>query len=218
MIPLERQRERMVEEQLQARGLQDKRVLAAFRKVPRHLFVPPDLQHEAYTDHPLPIGEGQTISQPYIVALMTHSLHLQGHERVLEIGTGSGYQTAILAELALEIYSVERVLELLQTAQERLTALGYLNVHVAPGNGSLGWAEHAPYDAILVTAAAPEVPEPLLDQLANGGTIVLPIGSQLAQMLVAVTKRHGEIVRKEIASCAFVPLVGEHGWPSGGVP
>ena len=212
------ERERMVEDQLKARGLREERLLAAFRKVPRHLFVPPELQHEAYMDHPLPIGAGQTISQPYMVALMTHALHLQGHERVLEIGTGSGYQTAILAELVLEVYSVERIPELLQAAQERLSALGYLNVHVVPGNGSLGWAEHAPYDAILVTAAAPEAPKPLLDQLAERGTMVLPIGSQLAQTLVELTKRRGRVIRKEIAGCAFVPLLGEHGWPAEGAP
>jgi protein-L-isoaspartate(D-aspartate) O-methyltransferase len=204
----------MVEAQLKARGITDERLVAAFRKVPRHLFVPLELQHESYADHPLPIGAGQTISQPYIVALMTSRLRLQGHERVLEIGSGSGYQAAILAELALEVFSVERLPELLISVEERLGKLGYLNVHLTPGNGSLGWPEHAPYDAILVTAAAPDIPEPLLDQLADRGRMVLPIGPQEAQMLVEVEKRHGTIHRKEIASCLFVPLLGQYGWPS----
>ena len=208
------QRLRMVEEQLKARGIADARLLAAFRKVPRHLFVPPALQRDAYADHPLPVGGGQTISQPYIAALMTGCLGLQGHERVLEVGTGSGYQTAILAELALEVFSVERLPELLSAAVERLNGLGYLNVHVTTGNGSLGWPEHAPYDAILVTAAAPDIPKPLVDQLADPGRLVLPIGPQGSQMLIQVEKRHGAIRRTEIASCVFVPLLGEHGWPT----
>ena len=213
-MTFEEQRERMVEEQLRARGLRDERLLAAFRKVPRHLFVPGDLQPEAYTDHPLPIGAGQTISQPYMVALMTSRLHLQGHERVLEIGTGSGYQTAILAELALEVFSVERIPDLLLVVAQRLDALGYQNVHLTTGNGSLGCPGHAPYDAILVTAGAPDLPAPLLDQLADPGLMVLPIGPQAAQTLMEVAKRRGTVTRKPIASCAFVPLVGEHGWPS----
>ena len=213
-MTFERQRELMIQEQLKTRGITDERLLAAFRKIPRHLFVPQELQPQAYTDHPLPIGSGQTISQPYIVALMTSRLRLQGHERVLEIGSGSGYQTAILAELALEVFSVERLPELLSGVAERMTALGYLNVHLTTGNGSLGWPEHAPYDAIVVTAAAPDVPESLLSQLADRGRLVLPIGPQEAQMLVEVEKRHGIIHRKELTSCVFVPLVGRHGWPS----
>lgn len=208
------QRARMVEEQLKARGIMDERLLAAFRKVPRHLFVPADFQQDAYADHPLPIGAGQTISQPYIVALMIHQLHLQGHERVLEIGTGSGYQTAILAELALEVYSIERIPELLLAVKARLETMGCLNVHLTPGNGSLGWPLHAPYEAVLVSAAAPEVPVPLLQQLADGGRMVLPIGTQESQMLVAVHKHHGLIDQQEIASCVFVPLLGQYGWPS----
>lgn len=204
----------MVEEQLKARGVSDERLLAAFRKVPRHLFVPAEFQQEAYADRPLPIGGGQTISQPYMVALMTGCLRLQGHERVLEIGSGSGYQTAILAELALEVYSVERLPELLRAVEERLSGMGYANVHLVPGNGSLGWPQHAPYDGMIVTAAAPDVPTPLLEQLGDGGRMVLPIGPQEAQTLVEVRKRHGIIHRREIASCIFVPLVGEHGWPS----
>lgn len=207
------QRDRMVEEQLKARGLADERLLAAFRKVPRHVFVPQELQQQAYTDHPLPIGSGQTISQPYMVALMTSRLQLQGHERVLEIGSGSGYQSAILAELALEVFSVERLPELLRSASERLIALGYLNVHLTTGNGSLGWPEHAPYEAIIVTAAAPDVPAPLLEQLTDPGRMVLPIGPQDTQMLVEAEKRHGAVSQREIASCVFVPLCGQYGWP-----
>ncbi|MBI4341804.1 MAG: protein-L-isoaspartate(D-aspartate) O-methyltransferase [Candidatus Omnitrophica bacterium] len=210
-------RARMVDEQLRRRGLTDPRLLAAFRKVPRHLFVPEELREEAYADHPLPIGGGQTISQPYIAALMTSQLNLQGHERVLEVGTGSGYQAAILAELALEVFSVERIPDLLLTAQERLTALGYLNVHLATSNGSLGWPEHAPYDAILVTAAAPNVPQPLLDQLADRGRMVIPIGPPAHQMLHRIHKQDQRLRREAIASCVFVPLVGAHGWPPEGV-
>ena len=206
-------RERMVQEQLKHRGITDERLLGAFRKVPRHLFVPPELQPQAYTDHPLPIGAGQTISQPYMVALMTQCLHLQGHERVLEIGAGSGYQTAILAELALEVFSVERIPELLRAAAGHVSALGYLNVHFTAGNGSLGWPGHAPYDAILVTAAAPDLPEPLLTQLGDGGVMVLPIGPQEGQTLVEVRKRYGIVTQHEIASCVFVPLLGRYGWP-----
>jgi protein-L-isoaspartate(D-aspartate) O-methyltransferase len=212
-MTLDELRERMVSEQLKARGLTNDRLLAAFRKVPRHLFVPLEFQHEAYADRPLPIGSGQTISQPYMVALMTSCLRLHGHERVLEIGTGSGYQTAILAELALEVFSVERLPELLGPAHERLMELGYFNAHLAPGNGSLGWTEHAPYDAMVVTAACPDVPKPLLAQLADPGRLVLPIGPQEAQMLIEVERRQGKIHQREVASCVFVPLLGEHGWP-----
>ena len=211
-MSLEALRARMVEEQLKGRGIRDPRVLAAFLKVPRHQFVPPELEREAYTDRPLPIGEGQTISQPYMVALMTSRLRLQGHERVLEIGTGSGYQTAILAELALEVFSIERIPELLVAAKARLDALGCLNVHLTPGNGSLGWPEHALYDAVIVTAAAPDIPPPLIEQLGEGGRIVLPVGGADAQTLVEAEKRHGAVRRLEIAGCVFVPLVGQHGW------
>ena len=211
---VEESRARMVEEQLKARGIVEKRLVAAFLKVPRHLFVPAELQHEAYADRPLPIGAGQTISQPFIVALMTSRLHLQGHERVLEIGSGSGYQAAILAELALEVFSVERLPELLIGVAERLRRLGYENVHLTPGNGSLGWPEYAPYDAILVTAAAPDVPAPLLDQLADPGRMVLPIGGPDAQMLLAIEKRHNTVHRTPITNCVFVPLLGQHGWPA----
>jgi len=204
-------RARMVDEQLKARGLTDERLLAAFRKVPRHLFLEPAYHEEAYADHPVPIGGGQTISQPYIVGLMTSCLRLQGHERVLEIGAGSGYQTAILAELALEVFAVERLPELLQAAQRRLAALGYLNVHLTTANGTLGWPAHAPYDAILVSAAAPEVPRPLVAQLADGGRMVLPVGSQETQTLIEIERRRDELLRSPVAGCLFVPLLGRYG-------
>ncbi|PIQ84531.1 MAG: protein-L-isoaspartate O-methyltransferase [Candidatus Omnitrophica bacterium CG11_big_fil_rev_8_21_14_0_20_63_9] len=215
-MSLEGQRTQMVKEQLQARGIVNPRVLAAFRRVPRHVFVPPQLVSEAYTDHPLPIGGGQTISQPYMVALMTERLRLQGHERVLEIGTGSGYQAAILAELALEVYSVERLPELLADVSDRLSGLGYLNVHLAAANGSLGWPERAPYDAILVTAAVPRVPQPLIEQLAEGGRMVLPVGPAQGQVLMEVHKRGGTVTEQPLIGCVFVPLIGEYGWPAGG--
>ena len=209
-------RERMVEDQLKARGLTEGRLLAAFRTVPRHLFVPPELAREAYTDHPLPIGVDQTISQPYIVALMTHCLRLQGHERILEIGTGSGYQTAILAELGLEVYSVERLPELLLPAKTRLLSLGYSNITLTSGDGSLGWPERAPFDAVLVSAAAPEIPRSLLAQVGTGGRMVLPVGPPNAQMLIEVERRPEAVHRREVASCVFVPLIGEQGWRSEG--
>ncbi len=205
-------RRRMIAQHLRARGIQDERVLAAFANVPRDLFVPEALQAQAYADHPLPIGSGQMISQPYIVALMTELLELQGHERVLEIGTGSGYQTAMLAQLALEVYSVERLPELAALAAERLQALGYRNAHVRYADGSFGWPEQAPFDGIIVTAAVPKVPEPLIAQLAEGGRLVLPIGTQAAQTLVQARKRHGALQPREVAACVFVPLLGEHGW------
>ena len=208
-------RRRMVEQQLKGRGISDPRVLAAFRKVPRHAFVPPGCAAEAYADHSVAIGGGQTISQPYMVALMTSLLRLQGHERILEVGTGSGYQAAILAELALEVYSVERLPELLSGVAQRLAALGYLNVHLSPGNGSLGWPEHAPYDAIIVTAAAPAIPDPLVQQLADGGRMVLPIGTADRQMLIAAERRGTELRQRDVAGCLFVPLLGRYGRPEG---
>jgi protein-L-isoaspartate(D-aspartate) O-methyltransferase len=214
-MAFEEQRRRMVSEQLEARGITASRVLSAFLKVPRHRFVPEAWQHEAYADHPLPIGVGQTISQPYMVALMTQLLRLQGHERVLEIGTGSGYQVAILAELALEVYSVERLPELVQDAKLRLSALGYSNVHLTVGNGSPGWPEHAPYDGILVTAAAPRVPPPLLTQLADQGRLVIPIGDGDAQTLTLIEKRGNALQRTPIITCVFVPLHGHYGVSDG---
>ncbi|RKY70113.1 MAG: protein-L-isoaspartate O-methyltransferase [Candidatus Latescibacterota bacterium] len=203
---------RMVERQIRARGVRDERVLEAMRKVPRHVFVPPDLVDEAYEDHPLSIGKGQTISQPYIVALMTEALELEGNEKVLEVGTGSGYQTAILAELAREVYSIERIPELARDAERRLEDLGYTNVHIKVGNGTLGWPEEAPFDAIMVTAGAPKVPGPLKAQLADGGRLVIPVGSEFHQVLYRVKRQKDTFSEEALTSCVFVPLVGEEGW------
>ncbi len=200
-------RVRMVEEQLKARGITDPRVLQACVTVPRHLFVPHRMEDQAYDDHPIPIGHGQTVSQPYIVALMTQLLRLQGHERVLEIGTGSGYQSAILSEVALEVYSVERHPELGEAAAGRLKRLGYLNVQVTSGDGSLGWLAHAPYDGVLVTAGASRLPPALVEQLAEEGRLVMPIGSPQAQMLTLVERHRGTLRTQAIASCVFVPLI-----------
>ena len=205
-------RRRMVQEQLEARGISDTRVLQAFLAVPRHEFVAKDLQSEAYADHPLPIGGGQTISQPYMAALMVQLLRLHGHERVLEVGTGSGYQLAILSQLALEVYSIDRLPELAEQALRRLEHLGYLNVHVTVGNGSMGWPDYAPYEGMLVAAGAPDIPSPLVRQLAAGGRLVIPLGSQQAQTLTLVEKRRDALHQQAITSCVFVPLLGEYGW------
>jgi len=203
----------MIEKDINPRGIKDQKVLDAMLKVPRHLFVGKDQRMSAYEDHPLPIGEGQTISQPYIVALMTEALKLTGSETVLEIGTGSGYQTAILAELAARIFSIERIPSLTGRARQALDTLGYKNVLVKLSDGTLGWDEYAPYDRILVTAGAPSVPEPLIDQLAPGGTLVIPVGSNSLQELVRVTKREdGSVKEDRMGSCVFVRLVGKHGW------
>lgn len=203
-------RQRMVKEDIQRRGIDDKRVLQAMLKVERHLFVPEQFRNMAYADRPLPIGEGQTISQPYIVALMTYHLDLKPEDKVLEIGTGSGYQAAVLAELAGEVYSVEIIEELARTAQERLLELGYTNVWVKSGDGFYGWAEHAPFDAIIITCATPAIPEHLVEQLREGGRIVLPLGSKpLHQSLTLVTKSGGEIKEQRITDVVFVPMTGE---------
>ena len=214
-MSVDEQRRQMVDRQLKVRGVTDPNVLRAFLSVPRHKFVPAEYVRQAYEDHPIPIGEDQTISQPYIVALMVSQAQLQGHERVLEVGTGSGYQAAILAQLALEVYTVERLPRLLRQAADRLAELGYTNVHLSAGNGSLGWPEHAPYDAILVAAAAPDVPSSLVAQLAEGGRMILPTGPPEAQMLIKVEKRQGELFRTQIAGCMFVPLIGREGWREG---
>jgi protein-L-isoaspartate(D-aspartate) O-methyltransferase len=207
-------RERMVREQIEARGIKDPRVLAAMRKVPRHLFIDEALWPQAYNDYPLPIGEGQTISQPYIVALMTSALELKGDEKVLEIGTGSGYQTAILAELAKSVFTIERVDDLMLKAKKILDRLGYFNVAYKTGDGTLGWPEMAPFQGIIVTAAAPDIPLPYLEQLDVGGRIVIPIGDRWAQMLYKVTKLpNGEFKKENLGGCRFVPLIGEYGWP-----
>jgi protein-L-isoaspartate(D-aspartate) O-methyltransferase len=201
-------REQMVAQQIEAREVRDPRVLAAMRRVPRHLFVPPSLADEAYDDHPLPIGEGQTISQPYIVALMTELLGLKGGERVLEVGTGSGYQAAVLAETAGEVYSVEILEPLARSASATLAGLGYGGVHVRAGDGYLGWPEAAPFDAIVVTAAPDHIPQPLVDQLKPGGRLVIPVGVSY-QELVVCTKTAAGITRRSVIPVRFVPMTGE---------
>ncbi len=205
-------RERMVETQIKARGITDERVLKAMLKVPRHLFVDEALCDQAYGDFPLPIGEGQTISQPYIVALMTEALELKGQERVLEIGTGSGYQTAILAELGLWVYTVERFPTLLERAKKILTELGYRNISYKLADGTLGWKEASPFDAIIVTAASPSIPPPLIEQLAEGGRLVIPVGDEFAQNLIKGVKRGGQLLTKVLEPVRFVKLVGEYGF------
>ncbi len=206
-------REQMVETQLEARGINDARVLAAMRRVPRHAFVQAALHHRAYDDTPLPIGEEQTISQPYMVALMSQLLELKGHERVLEIGTGSGYQTAILAELVREVFSVERIQSLTLSAQAALERLGYgARVHLRTGDGSGGWPEAAPFDGILVTAAVQQIPRPLLDQLADGGYMVLPLGEADLQGLARIHKREAALDVNYFGECRFVKLIGPYGW------
>ena len=208
-------RQRMVEEQLKRRGIHDQRVLAAMQIVPRHLFVPASWRVQAYEDMPLSIGHQQTISQPYIVALMLEALELAGTERVLEVGTGSGYQAALLGWLAQHVSTVEIIPELAQSARAVLFQLGYKNVEVVAANGSIGWKTGAPYDAIIVAAASPAVPQPLVEQLQEGGRLVLPVGDLFAQVLLRVRKQQGKIVTEDLGGCAFVPLVGEEGWKSG---
>jgi len=201
------ERERMVAEQLAARGIRDERVLAAMRRVPRHRFVDPDEARHAYEDRPLPIGQGQTISQPFVVAFMSQALELSGDERVLDVGTGSGYQAAILGELAREVWSIEIVAPLAESARQRLSALGYENVHVRCGDGYLGWPEHAPFDAILVAAAPDHVPQPLVDQLALGGRMILPVGKS-DQELVLLRRTQAGVVQEEVLPVRFVPMTG----------
>jgi protein-L-isoaspartate(D-aspartate) O-methyltransferase len=202
----------MVDMQIRRRGIKDERVLQAMAKVPRHEFVPREFIGRAYGDEPLPIGEGQTISQPYIVAAMTALLRLAGTERVLEIGTGSGYQAAVLSELAQEVFTVELRSELARFANDRLQRLGFHNVHVHCGDGSLGLPEFAPFDAILVAAAAPALPGPLLEQLADGGRMVMPVGGSSQQELLLVNKKGSECSIEHREGCRFVPLHGRHGW------
>jgi len=207
-----RLRELMVETQLIPRGIKDVRVLDAMRRVPRHAFMDSSLQHNAYDDMALPIGEGQTISQPYMVAVMTELLELSGNERVLEIGTGSGYQAAILAELSREVYTVERLPSLAEIAKQKLRSLSYDNIHVRFGNGTLGWPERSPFDRIIVTAAAPKIPEPLMEQLAMDGILLAPIGSRFSQQLLKVRKTRKGVYEEYHTPCIFVPLIGQHGW------
>jgi protein-L-isoaspartate(D-aspartate) O-methyltransferase len=206
------ERERMVEEDIVKRGVKDTRLIQAMKKVPRHLFIDKTYYHQAYNDYPLPIGQSQTISQPYMVASMTELLELKGDERVLEIGTGSGYQTAILALLCSKVYSVERISELTRKARLTLKQLGFGNINLIVRDGSLGWPEFAPYNGIIVTAGAPEIPDALIKQLANNGRMVIPVGNETCQTLNYVEKHKGRIYRKEFFGCTFVPLVGKGGW------
>lgn len=209
------QRETMVETQIRRRGVRDERVLQAMATVPRHEFVPMQSRAMAYSDEPLAIGGGQTISQPYIVASMTAALHLSASDRVLEIGTGSGYQAAVLSLLAREVYSVECRADLAKSAAERLERLRFRNVHVHCGDGSQGLKEFAPFDAILVAAAGPALPEPLLQQLNEGGRIIAPIGSEQHQQLLLVTRHGKDYSSEQRELCRFVPLIGRHGWKDG---
>jgi len=205
-------REKMIQEQLIPRGINNQRVLAAMGKIPRHLFVEEALWGEAYSDYPVPIGERQTISQPYIVALMTQALELEGREKVLEIGTGSGYQTAILAELSRKVYSIERIRPLFQKARRVLDQLKYFNVVIKVNDGTQGWAEEGPFDAIMVTAASPEIPPPLLEQLDLKGRIVIPIGDRYSQSLKKIVRTEEGFQEEDLGGVRFVSLIGEHGW------
>ena len=208
----EAMRRRMVEEQLIPRGIENPAVLDAFRKVPRHEFVPEMMRDTAYGDYPVPIGNSQTISQPYMVAVMTEELKLKGGERVLEIGTGSGYQAAILSEIASDVYSIERFQELADKAKGTLSRLGYKNVHIKTGDGTIGWKEEAPFDGIIVTAGAPGIPQSLVDQLKDNGRLVIPVGSQWSQVLTIVEKAGKMVHQTQMFGCVFVPLVGKEGW------
>ncbi len=206
-------RERMVAEQLIPRGIQDERVLEAMRRIPRHLFVPEFSRARAYADAPVSIGEGQTISQPYMAAVMTEALRLEGNEKVLEIGTGSGYQTALLCELCASVYTLERLGPLAARAEEILGSLGYRSVSFRVADGSLGWEEAAPFDRVIVTAAASRVPLPLGAQLAEGGILVAPVGDTFSQVLKVFRKRQGRLsLERDVCACVFVPLLGRFGW------
>lgn len=205
-------RELMVRTQLIPRGIRDKRVLDAMERVPRHLFVDRSTISDAYSDMALPIGEGQTISQPYMVAVMTELLELKGSEKVLEIGTGSGYQAAVLAELSRDVYTIERVEALGELAKKRFHDLSYTNIHSMVGDGTLGWPEEAPFDRIIITAGAPDIPEPLISQLAEGGIIVSPVGGLYSQQLLKTRKSNGNLTNEYHTLCVFVPLIGQYGW------
>ncbi len=211
-IKYERQREEMVQQQIAARGITDAKVLAAFRKVPRHLFVSEALRDQAYGDYPLPIGEQQTISQPYIVAEMTQALELNSDDRVLEIGTGSGYQAAILAEIVYRVYTIERIRTLYVQTRKLLDKLHYHSIVMRCSDGTSGWHAEGPFDAIIVTAGAPEVPEKMLEQLVEGGRMVAPVGNQHSQELIKLTKDKSGIHKSNLGGCRFVRLIGAHGW------
>ena len=208
----DRKREEMVRSQIEARGIKDPRVLSAFRKVPRHLFVSEALREQAYGDYPLPIGEQQTISQPYIVAEMTQALELSQDDRVLEVGTGSGYQAAILAQIVYRVYTVERRRTLYMQTRNLFDKLNYHNIVTRYADGTKGWQEESPFDAIVVTAGAPEMPEVLINQLAEGGRLVIPVGNQHTQELIKIYRDKGSIQQTNLGGCRFVKLVGEHGW------
>jgi protein-L-isoaspartate(D-aspartate) O-methyltransferase len=208
----ERLRKEMVKRQIEARGITDERVVSAMLTIPRHLFVSEALQDQAYGDFPLPIGEQQTISQPYIVAEMTQALNLTGQDRVLEIGTGSGYQTAILSRMVYRVYTIERLHSLLANAQKLFDQLKYYNIVTRYSDGTTGWKEKSPFDAIIVTAGAPEIPTILVDQLTDGGRMVIPVGNQFTQELIRVVKEKDDVQKSNLGGCRFVKLVGEHGW------
>ena len=210
-----KQRIRMVESQIRSRGIKDARLLKIMETIPRHLFVEEALRDQAYNDNPLPIDERQTISQPYIVALMTEALDLKGNEKILELGTGSGYQTALLAELAEMVFSIERIASLANRARKILDSLNYYNVAIRIGDGTYGWKEESPFNAIIVTAGAPSIPKMLIEQLAVGGRLVIPIGGRHSQVLMKATRLSEDIndVKKEdLGGCRFVGLIGDHGW------
>lgn len=213
--PFKVHRRLMVDTQIRGRGVQNERILRAFEKVPRHWFVGPDFQDQAYDDYPIPIESQQTISQPYMVALMTDLLNLAGPEKILEVGTGSGYQTAILAELSQTVYSIERIDSLSLKAAERLQRLGYTNITLKVGDGTRGWVEVAPFEAILVTAGAPSIPRVLVEQLAVGGRLVIPVGDRFSQTLLRVTRKSAksdDVQTEDFGGCRFVNLIGKFGW------
>jgi len=212
MVDFPKARLKMVEEQITSRGIKGAKVIAAMKKIPRHLFVEEALQSQAYTDHPLPIGEKQTISQPYMAALMTEALLLTGKEKVLEIGTGSGYQTAILAELSEKVFSIERIRPLAIRARKLLYELGYFNVEIKIFDGTFGWVEESPFGAIMVTAGSPDIPQPLIDQLTTGGRLVIPVGDAFVQDLFRVTKTETGVKKEDLGGCRFVKLIGKYGW------
>ena len=214
MTQLAKNKEKMVESHLRRRGIRDKAVLEAMAEVPREKFIPDNMVHLAYNDSPLPIGEGQTISQPYIVALMIQAMELSAEDRVLDIGTGSGYAAAIISRIVKTVYSVERYRTLAETAKERFHRLGYENVQVLYGDGTQGWPEHAPYDAAVVAAGSPDIPQPLVDQLVIGGRLVIPVGStrQFQELLRVRRVEESEVKEERLTSVRFVPLVGEAGW------
>jgi protein-L-isoaspartate(D-aspartate) O-methyltransferase len=210
-----KQRKKMVDSQIRSRGVRDERVLRAMEKIPRHLFIDEGLIGQAYNDNPLPIGEKQTISQPYIVALMTEALELKGREKVLELGTGSGYEAAILAELADRVFTIERIASLAQKARKLLESLNYYNVVIRVGDGTYGWREESPFDAIAVSAGSPSIPRMLVEQLAIGGRLVIPVGGRYSQSLIKLTRlseNPDDVKKEDLGGCRFVSLIGEHGW------